>query len=139
MSTQKPEAKMSDLERLAVAFVRASRHQARYLISTYSGSDPHPQLEEETEQDLLRLVIDQLEENEPLEPDFDDDIKDVSDSMVKALNGWKWIDHGSFVEVLPLADLKEHNLGDECWCNPRRIDEQGERPVISHNAKDGRS
>lgn len=51
---------------------------------------------------------------------------------------WKWEDFGQYVEVVPLNDLKQHDAGDECWCNPKRIDEDGERPVISHNSKDGR-
>lgn len=54
------------------------------------------------------------------------------------MSNWKWEDFGQYVEVVPLHDSQEHYAGDECWCNPKRIDENSERPVISHNAKDRR-
>lgn len=31
---------------------------------------------------------------------------------------WTVSFNGSFFEVIPDKDTKEHMLGDECWCNP---------------------
>lgn len=54
------------------------------------------------------------------------------------MSNWQWVDYDQYVEVVPLNDIKEHYAGDECWCEPRRVDDEGERPVISHNAADKR-
>lgn len=55
---------------------------------------------------------------------------------------WQVNEVGEFVEVVPIGDDKEHLLGDECWCKPEVINEEDiinfNRPVISHNALDGR-
>lgn len=52
---------------------------------------------------------------------------------------WRIDDHETFVEVLPIADKKMHLLGDECWCEPNILkDEDMQKPMISHNALDGR-
>lgn len=32
---------------------------------------------------------------------------------------WRSEDVGGYVEVTPLADVKQHYAGDECWCNPK--------------------
>lgn len=52
---------------------------------------------------------------------------------------WRVEDQGTFVEVTPIADSRMHLLGDECWCNPKiEQDEDMDKPMISHNANDGR-
>lgn len=38
--------------------------------------------------------------------------------------------------VVPVNDLKEHELSVDCWCNPKRDEEEPE--VIVHYAMDGR-
>lgn len=43
--------------------------------------------------------------------------------------------HGD-LHVVPIDDLREHDLTMLCWCNPRRDHE--ERYVIGHNAMDQR-
>lgn len=53
-------------------------------------------------------------------------------------DGWQWTDYDQYVEVIPLNDTKEHFAGDECWCQPRRVEEENQRPVISHNSNDRR-
>jgi len=61
---------------------------------------------------------------------------------------------GSFFEVLPDDDTKEHLLGDECWCKPKvqrsvrpnkylrntpfEIPGHFDQPVIVHNSHDKR-
>lgn len=55
--------------------------------------------------------------------------------------GWIVSDKQTFVEVWPQDDLKEHMLGDECWCDPkvkRLKPEYSARPMIIHNAVDNR-
>lgn len=54
--------------------------------------------------------------------------------------GWETWDRGSFMEVLPQDDLKEHWLGDECWCNPRLEEVEGGMPniMIVHSSADQR-
>lgn len=37
------------------------------------------------------------------------------------------------VDVIPLDDLREHQLGGDCWCKP--FDDDG---IWSHNSADGR-
>jgi len=39
------------------------------------------------------------------------------------------------VDIWPLNDLKQHYLGDECWCNAKVKFVDG-CPVITHNSKD---
>jgi hypothetical protein len=41
-----------------------------------------------------------------------------------------------FIHVLPVGDLKPHDLSDRCWCSPER-DENYDNVVI-HNSADGR-
>lgn len=38
------------------------------------------------------------------------------------------------LHVVPVADMREHEMSPECWCNPR-ITEEG---VVVHNSMDGR-
>lgn len=55
--------------------------------------------------------------------------------------GWIVSDRDTFVEVWPQDDDKEHLLGDECWCIPRTEElkpEYSARPIVIHNAIDGR-
>ncbi len=57
--------------------------------------------------------------------------------------GWEMWERGSFNEVLPQDDLKEHFLGDECWCNPIIENVTGVPPgnpdiLITHNSADKR-
>lgn len=57
--------------------------------------------------------------------------------------GWEMVPRLTFNEVLPLDDLKEHGLGDECWCNPVVEHVDGVPPgevdvLISHNSADKR-
>lgn len=51
---------------------------------------------------------------------------------------WRVEDFGQYIEVTPEHDIKEHWAGDECWCQPRRVEDRGDRPVISHNSLDKR-
>jgi hypothetical protein len=37
------------------------------------------------------------------------------------------------MHVLPLSDLREHEVSLECWCDP--VDDDG---IVVHNALDGR-
>lgn len=50
---------------------------------------------------------------------------------------WSSFDRGQFVEVLPNNDIKEHYLGDECWCNTT-IEYIRGKALITHNSMDGR-
>lgn len=45
-------------------------------------------------------------------------------------------DSDSNVHVIPLNDLKEHELMANCWCSPIRDEEDAY--VVVHNALDGR-
>lgn len=47
---------------------------------------------------------------------------------------------GTYFEILPQDDIREHFAGDECWCNPRIEYEPDGQPdqMIVHNAKDNR-
>lgn len=59
--------------------------------------------------------------------------------MNKVKADWRVKDQGSFVEVVPIRDLRAHLLGDECWCNPKvEQDDDMRAPMISHNALDER-
>lgn len=40
------------------------------------------------------------------------------------------------VHVLPINDLRPHDQSTECWCRPRRDDD--EPRVVIHNAMDQR-
>lgn len=51
-------------------------------------------------------------------------------------NKWSMVEHDTFIEVVPIADSKSHDYGDECWCKPN-IEQEG-KTLISHNAEDGR-
>lgn len=45
------------------------------------------------------------------------------------------------VELIPVNDLREHELDCECWCNPKRDEESDEHLADGfwiHNAMDGR-
>lgn len=67
-------------------------------------------------------------------------------------NEWRVNFNGSFFEVLPVKDTKEHMLGDECWCNPEvqrsvtpnkyikhiAIGMDKAQPVIVHHSNDKR-
>lgn len=46
-----------------------------------------------------------------------------------------WIieDRGSYIEVKPTNDAKDHYAGDECWCDPLTERHDLSRPLISHN------
>jgi hypothetical protein len=50
------------------------------------------------------------------------------------VNKWKWEDLGQFVELTPVADVKEHLSGDECWCSPAK--ETINRVLIRHHLYD---
>lgn len=52
------------------------------------------------------------------------------------MNQWKNIIIGDQVHVLPMDDLKEHQESENCWCNPRRDEE--ELKLIIHNSVDQR-
>lgn len=57
--------------------------------------------------------------------------------------GWEMWERGTFNEVLPQDDLKEHLLGDECWCNPKvehveGVPAGGVDVLITHNSADKR-
>jgi hypothetical protein len=45
---------------------------------------------------------------------------------------WLTIDHKTFVEVTPYKDAREHNLGDECWCQPT-VEKTRGVPLITHH------
>ena len=49
---------------------------------------------------------------------------------------WRTVDKDGYVEVLPWADAKQHDEGDECWCHPIVEKREGSRPLITHNAYD---
>ena len=50
---------------------------------------------------------------------------------------WQAIDHDQFVDITPVDDAREHELGDECWCTPR-VDRSEARPMIIHSSADRR-
>lgn len=55
-------------------------------------------------------------------------------------DGWYVFDNPDAVHVVPRNDTRDHNIchGEhECWCNPA-IEDEGERPIVIHNAADGR-
>lgn len=53
---------------------------------------------------------------------------------------WTANDHGTFFDVTPVADVREHWLGDECWCKPVREFVPRGLPdlMFTHQALDGR-
>lgn len=43
---------------------------------------------------------------------------------------------GEDIHVIPVGDLREHDLSRRCWCKP---EEDSEEPaVVVHNSLDGR-
>lgn len=59
-----------------------------------------------------------------------------------AIHGTQWAvtDRLTFIEVTPIRDIKQHFLGDECWCGPVVDTIPGGLPdlMITHNAADER-
>jgi len=41
------------------------------------------------------------------------------------------------VHVVPINDLRDHQINGKCWCKPR-LDDQGDEPIWVHNSMDGR-
>lgn len=70
------------------------------------------------------------------------------------MKNWNVQFNGSFFEVVPVDDLKEHGAGDECDCNPKversmrvhrllkgtifDVPKELEQPIIIHNSFDQR-
>ena len=56
------------------------------------------------------------------------------------MKGWQSIDYYDFIDVVPVFDLQDHFMGDECWCKPRvnRYPENPAVPIITHNSADKR-
>mgnify|MGYP006952669854 CR=1 FL=1 len=51
--------------------------------------------------------------------------------------GWNIHDLGDFMDIVPQDDLKEHFLGDECWCTPE-VDYVNGYAMFTHQAADDR-
>ena len=49
-------------------------------------------------------------------------------------NSWGVFPHGWQDHVIPLDDLREHEIAQGCWCKPREEDDG----VLFHNSLDGR-
>lgn len=45
-------------------------------------------------------------------------------------------DRLELIHIIPLGDLREHELTTHCWCEPTRDDE--EPIILMHHAADGR-
>jgi hypothetical protein len=46
--------------------------------------------------------------------------------------------HGrTIIHVLPIADLKPHDISSACWCHPS-VRQEGLGFIVSHTAEDGR-
>lgn len=58
--------------------------------------------------------------------------------MPNQTKGWQFIKYETFVDIFPLEDIKDHGLGDECWCEPQVRREAGFLPMITHNSADRR-
>ena len=41
------------------------------------------------------------------------------------------------LHVVPINDLREHELSGACWCSPK-LDDEGSEPIWIHNSLDGR-
>jgi hypothetical protein len=54
--------------------------------------------------------------------------------------GWLWVrfEHPPhvFVHVIPVCDLRPHEIQDPCWCHPER--DEDNNFVVNHNSLDGR-
>jgi hypothetical protein len=61
--------------------------------------------------------------------------------MQKSSKGWRITWYATFADVVPVDDIKEHFLGDECWCGTKIIDsthfKDGLTRVV-HNSADRR-
>lgn len=60
--------------------------------------------------------------------------------MQKTNANWQSTEQETFIEILPIGDLKMHLFGDECWCTPRVEKVEGGKPdtLIIHEALDKR-
>lgn len=55
--------------------------------------------------------------------------------------GWVVSEGADGVHVVPVRDLRSHELDATCGCGPRvlgRRNDHGHRPVVVHNSRDGR-
>ena len=52
---------------------------------------------------------------------------------------WITIQYLSIFDIYPVEDIREHYMGDECWCNPRLEPVDGTPGLmIVHTALDNR-
>ncbi len=67
-------------------------------------------------------------------------IENIFKSLYEGQNLWRATCYGDFVDMVPVADTRDHYLGDECWCLPvkRDILQVEPRMMIGHRAMDGR-
>lgn len=50
---------------------------------------------------------------------------------------WKNMAAADGLHVIPLEDLREHDVADCCWCCPR-VRVFNDRRIVIHNSLDGR-
>ena len=62
----------------------------------------------------------------------------MNDNTEDLTEGWYSMERPTYMEVLPVHDVREHYAGDECWCIPTVEIIEGGKPdrIISHNKND---
>jgi hypothetical protein len=53
-------------------------------------------------------------------------------------NRWGVFDEPEAVHVAPIDDWVDHSLDEDCICRPEIEYGQGQRPLVIHDAADGR-